>query len=64
MALSLTSLTGSSTKSTRGWMALPSFIAVYLPFVVIVILLVELEIMQKKKNHINGQFLRKEMIAI
>lgn len=44
-------------------MALPSFIAVYLPFVVIVILLVELEIMQKKKN-INGQFLRKEMIAI
>lgn len=44
-------------------MALPSFIAVYLPFVVIVILLVELEIMQKK-NHINGQFLRKEMIAI
>lgn len=63
MALSLTSLTGSSTKSTRGWIALPSFIAVYLPFVVIVILLVELEIMQKK-NHINGKFLRKEMIAI
>lgn len=62
MALSLTSLTGSSTKSTRGWMALPSFIAVYLPFVVIVILMVELEIM--KKNHINGQFQWKEMIAI
>lgn len=56
MALSLTSLTGSSTKSTRGWMALPSFIAVYLPFVVMVILLVELEIM-KKKNHIYYQFL-------
>lgn len=62
MALSLTSLTGSSTKSTRGWIALPSFIAVYLPFVVIVILMVELEIM--KKNHINGQFQWKEMIAI
>lgn len=56
MALSLTSLTGSSTKSTRGWMALPSFIAVYLPFVVMVILLVELEIM-KQKNHIYCQFL-------
>lgn len=39
MAFSRTSLTGSSTNSTSGCIALPSFIAVYFPFVVIVILL-------------------------
>lgn len=42
-------------------MALPSFIAVYLPFVVMVILLVELEIMKKKIFFMVNFY---EMIAI